>query len=290
MPPREYYSQRAGRVRPRDRELDDDFWLVLRTYARHLESEGHLAPDFPEACPDGYGTCGVDRSLVTARILMELGEGEWPLPNSRPDDLSVLDYVEFLHEHVSDVGWGSDFHSYFQHFHVSTSNKVDGQLRYREEVNGTFERMGYRYEIRVDGTVVRLSDPVQDEDILADVEPTTDDHLNELIARAQYDFYDKAGDRKAQALEAIVDAFERIKTLESSDKPTSIQTTLEKVSDEPEVREHIDTEMKSLTSAGNSFGIRHHETSQIIVNDEHLVDYLFYRYYNIVRLIKAQYS
>ena len=173
--------------------------------------------------------------------------------------------------------------------HVTGGDREAARATLRDDLNTGFARLGYRYELTELGQILRLTDEPQDLEILEGEQRTADAHLSELVDRAKGDFFDRAGQRTAQALEAIVDAFERIKTLENLSKAVSIPISLERISSQPQVRQRIDKEMRELTEIGNSFEIRHHEVAQLAIESDEIIDYLFYRYYNVVRVFIRAY-
>ena len=202
--------------------------------------------------------------------------------------MEALDYVEFFHDCVSTPA-STSFHQFFAHDHLSDFDRDGARNAYRGMVNRAFSVLGYHYEMRSTGEVVRLTEPREDSEILAFASPAVDQHLKTLVDRAVKDFYDRTGTRKGAALEAIVDAFERAKTLEDGDKKASLQKVLDRLSTEAEIRATVEAEMRLLTDAGNRHQIRHHETTQIPISDSDVRDYLFYRYFNLVRLILKKY-
>ncbi len=119
---------------------------------------------------------------------------------------------------------------------------------------------------------------------------TTDNHLQRLLESALSNFYDRSGKKKLDGLGNIVDAFERLKTLEGSDKKASVQAVLTKLSSIGEISSVFDDLLTKLTELANKYTIRHHETDKIVLDDVELIDFLFYSYYNLVRLILEKYD
>ncbi|OYT68309.1 MAG: hypothetical protein CFK52_15325, partial [Chloracidobacterium sp. CP2_5A] len=72
-------------------------------------------------------------------------------------------------------------------------------------------------------------------------------------------------DRRRDALEKLWDAFERLKALEPGpDKRAQAEALLDRAAGPaaPRLRALVGEEAKALTDIGNSFRIRHSETSQ----------------------------
>lgn len=107
--------------------------------------------------------------------------------------------------------------------------------------------------------------------------------FNELITKS-FELYK---DSKIElATQQLWDALERIKTydkqLEKKDSAKNLVILMSKGNSD--YKEILDEEFKNLTSIGNNFRIRHHETSKNdIICKEHY-DYLFHRCLALLRL------
>ena len=101
--------------------------------------------------------------------------------------------------------------------------------------------------------------------------------LKELVLEA--DRYYQTGNTKI-AVEKLWDAFERLKTYyaPSLDKKASANKIIDDMSgSDPNFQAMYQTEFKSLTDIGNSFRIRHHETTKIDITDTRQYDYFYKR-------------
>ena len=88
---------------------------------------------------------------------------------------------------------------------------------------------------------------------------------------------------RREGMEKLWDAFERLKTLEGGkNKKAQAEVLLAKAIPNPDLRERVNEEMLELTEIGNSFHIRHSETTQTDVRRAEDVDYLFQRLYAVV--------
>lgn len=118
-------------------------------------------------------------------------------------------------------------------------------------------------------------------EILFNEEISTDDKtFNELVKESK-DLFVKGN--KQLAIEKIWDAFERIKTIDGI-KKTEIVTEMSKNGLDLE-NEEIEKEFKTLTSIGNTYQIRHFETSKKpITNDEERC-YLYFRVLALINLV-----
>lgn len=100
--------------------------------------------------------------------------------------------------------------------------------------------------------------------------------LKELLNEA--DRYYHTGNKQI-AVEKLWDAFERLKTYYSPtlNKSASANKIIDDMSgSEPNFKSLYQAEFKALTSIGNDFRIRHHETTKIDITDNRQYDY-FYR-------------
>ena len=100
--------------------------------------------------------------------------------------------------------------------------------------------------------------------------------LKELVTEAERYYHDS---NKQIAVEKLWDALERLKTYYSPalDKAHSANKIIDDMScSEPNFKVMYEAEFKALTNIGNSFRIRHHETTKIDIIDNRQYDY-FYR-------------
>ena len=87
-------------------------------------------------------------------------------------------------------------------------------------------------------------------------------------------------------METLWDAWERIKSLElPADKKESTKRILDKGSNEPNFRQLLEGEARSLTDIGNGFMIRHAEVGKIPIADDEHVDFLFHKLFAMIRLL-----
>ena len=117
---------------------------------------------------------------------------------------------------------------------------------------------------------------------------TGDIELNRLLSTTQRKFLNPRPEIRGEALEALWDAWERLKTLDGQGSKRAradamLDVTAGKTS--PKFRDALDREAFELTGIGNSLRIRHSETSQEMLATSEHADYLFYRLYSLLRLI-----
>lgn len=106
--------------------------------------------------------------------------------------------------------------------------------------------------------------------------------LKELLQEANR-YYEK-GNLKI-AVEKLWDAFERLKTYYSTtlDKKRSVNRLVDDMSgNKKPFKEIFDKEFRELTTIGNSFRIRHHETTKVDIEDERHYDYFYKRCLSLI--------
>jgi hypothetical protein len=109
------------------------------------------------------------------------------------------------------------------------------------------------------------------------------DHVAEPTRVGHHDFYrhdhlrfDQTAGRsrwRSEAREQLWDAFERSETILDPDKKTGSTALRERAASSPELANQLTLEARALTTIGNDFKIRHHETNKapVEIGD---VDYL----------------
>ena len=101
--------------------------------------------------------------------------------------------------------------------------------------------------------------------------------LKELLMEAE-NYYDKGNEHIA--VEKLWDAFERLKTYYSPtlNKAQSANKIVDDMSGSSlDFKDMYETEFKALTTIGNNFRIRHHETTKIDITDDRQYDYFYKR-------------
>ena len=130
--------------------------------------------------------------------------------------------------------------------------------------------------------------PVLREELASAQFQTGDDELNRMLETARRKFLDPDGASRSEALEAIWDAWERLKTLGTgTDKKAQVKSILDHTAgpSSPKFREALEKEAQELTRIGNNLQIRHSETNQErLANGKH-VDYLFHRLLSLIQVI-----
>jgi hypothetical protein len=263
-----------------DVTLVERFWPAFCAYISELMDNGYLASSFgfKTNCHNAGG-CSLD--ALSLAIVQRLGRLGWPIDNSAElGKGDVLDLVEFFHSVVAVPKWF--YCGYCSVQAVEDGDHIAAQRSYTEHVNGLFRRFNQPYSVEA-GRVVREHAFILHRPDWASDFPTDDSQLTELLNRAVSDFFDCRADRKLIGLQSIVDAFERIKSMQGGDKKKSTATLIAKVSPDVRVAGHLDALFRELTNIGNEYAIRHHEIDKRPLDDETLVEFLFFSYYNLIR-------
>ena len=95
-----------------------------------------------------------------------------------------------------------------------------------------------------------------------------DVQVDEKIATALRKYRAPDAAVRREALEALWDAFERIKTVvDPISKKRSVRALIDLMADEGASRDAIEAEFVALTKIGNDFQIRHHEVDKHTVEE-----------------------
>lgn len=282
----DYFSDRELGGRPRDsEELSEIAWGGVVAIVRALVSSGAFGAEFPEECPDGSGPVGSNENNLSLAIRAEIPAVSWPLDESAPPStLPVLDLIEFCHRIVAEP-IHVNYHKFFMHYHLEFVRE-SGKREFRTKINRIFSRNGLAFQLTESGRVERLAPAALREALATAAFRTGDHNLDILLESARAKFLSPDPVVRRDALEKLWDAWERLKTLEpGQDKKDSISTLLDDAASEPNWRGRLEREAKELTSIGNSFNIRHSETTQTPLRADRDVDYLFHRLFALIQLL-----
>jgi hypothetical protein len=288
-----YFSEReTGEVPRTVTEIPDTAWRGIVALIEGRVTDGSFGAAFPENCsdPEGVRPIGTDESRFWDAM-----RGDIPgLPESyeilaASESLpvtQVMDMIEFCWRAVGKpIQRG--YHPYFQHHHLVFDIEA-GRNDFREAVNQIFRRGGLAYELTEDGKVQRLAPPALREALAQATFSTGDSDLDTMLETARRKFLDPDEAVRREALEKLWDAWERVKTVEpGADKLAQVTTLLNRAadSDGSKFRAMLETEARELTTIGNTFQIRHTETTQEPLTSADHVDYLFHRLFALIRLV-----
>ncbi|PSL17307.1 AbiJ-NTD4 domain-containing protein [Shimia abyssi] len=289
-----YFSEREHGERPRSSEIiGEGAWGGIQALIIGRIEDGSFGATYPETCQDGAGPFGTDANLLARAVRAEIpafADPPWfDNASEPPETLDILDLIEFCWRAVGQPIKGS-YHGYFQHYHLSHDTDV-GRDEFREAVNRILRRNGLTYKLLQNGQMERLAPPVLRELLTAATFRTGDNELDAMLEKARKRFFDPDISVRRESLEALWDAWERLKTLNGPDKKTQFPVMLNNVSgpNSPVFREALENEARELTRLGNKLQIRHAETDREPVSESSHVDYLFHRLFAFVAaVLKAE--
>ena len=282
-----YFTDREYGARPPILDvIDERLWAGLYSLIQTGIGNGSCGLRFPEQCPDGNAPCGCDEEAFRRVLGAEVPWIEWPLSQGTvPDAPVILDLLEFCASSVGEPIQGA-YHSYYRHHHLSW-DRDSGLARFVADVNLLFRRNAVAYELTSTGQARRLlPQPVADALGWA-LFRTGDTETDKLLEAARHRVLSPKPEDRQDALEKLWDAFERLKTLEpGGSKRVQADALLDRVAQPgSELRQALAREAAELTTIGNSFRIRHSETTQEALTSLDQVDYLFARMFAFVRVI-----
>ena len=267
---------------------------ALAATVKGFYSKEAFGIDFPSTCPDDAGFDGTDVPTFEAALLGAVPEMDgWmmraisssgatqPLASTG----AILDALEWLAAHVGKPIKGN-WHGYFQHYHLSWDRK-EGRQEFQAEVNAILSRNGLAYEMNLEGQIQRIVEGPDAKFLAAATFRSGDRSLDGLLEIARRRFFDRDQDAGQRAIEALWDAFERLKSLEDpTNKKKSVEVMISTVTQSDEAKKMIDLEMKTLTEIGNTWRIRHHEVGKTELGDgTNMRDYLFLRMFSLIRFL-----
>ncbi|MBA4418863.1 MAG: hypothetical protein C0392_13295 [Syntrophus sp. (in: bacteria)] len=294
----EYFSDREHKSKPQTLDsVSPRAWGGIVALVQSLISTGAFGHKYPEICPNGNGPTGTDERSFVLALKAEIADIQWPLETERresgglswdatpcaPDAMVVLDLIQFCYKTVSKPIQGN-YHGYFRHYHLSFEEEA-GKEAFRENINTIFRRNGIAFILENDGSIKRIVPELFKESISTHLR-TGDAILDNMIDEAQQKFVNPDCRIRREAVERLWDCWERIKTIENpDDKKKSTATLLDKAASEPNTRAVLEEEAKKLTDIGNAFHIRHSEVPQVMITENKIVDYLFYRLFIFIQML-----
>ena len=160
---------------------------------------------------------------------------------------------------------------------------------FRDEINEIFDLGGVLYTLTDDNIIERIT--TIDEQIsieASNIEAIKEPGIKDLIIESIELYKSPRPELHKLATEKIWDALERIKTIfvgEGTDKKQSIVRLIEIMANGNDCYKALfNSEFTEITSIGNTYRIRHHETNKIEIVDERYYDYFYSRCFALVAL------
>ena len=294
----EYFSDKESNSKPQTIDsVTPAAWGGIVALIQSLVATGAFGQEYPEMCPDGDGPTGTDERSFVLALKAEVPDIQWPLETDKkepgglswetepwaPETMAALDLIQFCYQAVAKPIQGG-YHSFFRHHHLSFDEEA-GKESFREKINTIYRRNGIAFVLEYDGAIKRMV-PEQFKSFISTHLRTGDSILDNMIDDAQKKFLNPDTKIRKEAIERLWDCWERIKTLEKpTDKKKSISTLLDKASTEPNIRQLLEEEARKLTDIGNTFHIRHSEVTQVVISDNNMIDYLFYRLFSFIQML-----
>ena len=270
---------------------------------RSCLTDGSFGARYPSICEDGTFVCGTDIRMFEDALRAEIpslasviDQNHSPyrqaaldvleMPGIQPSTLDTLDLLEFCWRYVGKP-MRIDHHSFFGHDHLAFDEEA-GRDEFRDQIETIFRRNGVGYVLTEYGRIERMVPTVLQGTLVQAESNTGDMELDRLVGTAQRKYLDPNLETRREALEALWDAWERLKTLDGQGgKKAQTKTMLDKTAGKasPKFRAALENEAFELTSIGNSLRIRHSETNQEIIQKSEHIDYLFCRLFSLVHLI-----
>lgn len=287
-----YFSERDEGEQPRNREqIGGSAWGGFQALIRARVEDGSFGASYPESCRDGRGPIGTNENSFWQAMQAEiprLSERPWypSIDGGLPNTLDMLDLLEFCWRCIGKPV-RRDYHNHFGHYHLAYDVEA-GRAEFVEAVNRILRRNALAYELTAAGQIERLAPPVLRESLVSSHYRTPDAELNRMLATARRKFLSADEAVRREALEALWDAWERIKTLgPGADKKTQASAMLDRSSgpSSPKFRDALEQEAHELTRIGNGLQIRHTEITQERLSQSEHVDYLFQRLFGLILLL-----
>jgi len=287
-----YFSEREYGPKPRTNEvISTEIWCGIAAEITARIGDGSFGNVFPQNCDEGPIPVGTDMREMGAALKAEVPEIPWPLDSDVPETHAILDFIEFCYKRIAKpekLPIDGRHQSYYKHNHLTYDIEF-GKTEFRDTVNRIFARNGLAYDLKENGQIERLAPPGLRDILKLAVFNTSDSELDKMLESARRKFLDPNPDIRREALEKLWDAWERLKTLEAgNDKKSQVKALLDKAASEQDFRDRLESEARELTEIGNQFQIRHSETSQVSLQSDAHVDYLFHRMFALIWLILQQ--
>ncbi len=291
----DYFSDREyGQQAQTSETMTREAWGGIVALVSGLVSGGSFGSSFPAERPDGGAVFGTDSRAFALAARAEIPGLALPLQadtvlesdnsiESEAATLAALDFVEFCHANVAQAIQGY-YHSYFGHHHLGFDQEA-GKSTFREKVNRILARNRMAFELDQGGSVRRLIPPPMRVLWSSMLPPTGDAVLDELLATSQHKFADPDLTVRKEALEKLWGAWERLKSIEDTDKQRSVDLLLAYAAADESFRSLLNEEASKLTRIGNSFQIRHSETNQTLLTEPAHIDYLYARLFTLIHLL-----
>ncbi|MFA6832808.1 MAG: hypothetical protein WCR36_11180 [Bacteroidaceae bacterium] len=269
--------------------------LIINCCDKYLDN---LSNKYPKYCYDSPDiVCGLNRETLNSFLKIRIpnlpitDNGVNLMDNGTIDDTlkyALFDYIEYISREMKTMKKGK-YHEYFVHYHLNFVDSNDDFDRFSLEINDVFKISGVLYTLTSNKRIERITEGniiiEKSSDYIKNV---PEKGLKELVAEAIYLYKDPKSENHHLATEKIWDALERLKTIYSTsekDKKSSADKVVNTMSkNDSNYMALFNEEFKKLTDIGNSYRIRHHETTKIEIPEDAYYDYFFCRCLSLIVL------
>lgn len=269
------------------------FWNTFREYLMDLISKNYLLEEFGQWYYDNDGDAIIPDYMLEKKLSRRHGiranlYGYAHTVHDIPDYLDVLTIVEFVFENISEHRIESivDKDSYGNIKNVYEEDRFDkrqARYDYTIEINRLFHLFKMKYWLQ-GGRVKKVHSEVLDERL--NVVNITQDRILKQYVQDAIDNFKKPGANTTDiSMNLITQAITRCTTLKGSNKKQSIQRILDEITDDKDLQKLLDSHWLSLQKIGNECLFRHSEHNKIEITDSAIKEFLFYSYFNMIRLI-----
>lgn len=201
-----------------------------------------------------------------------------------PDTNIQLDVIEFAFQYVSKP-LEYEYDEYHKISYPSLFDTSKGRYDYTVSVNRMLQRNRIAYKLDK-GRITRVHDEILD-NRFQESDISYYAKLDSEVRQAVELFTSRNPKNIKTALTVIANAFELAKTLTyPEDKKKSVNEICKSIAgDSEKLRELLNGHFLYLTDISNNCDIRHKESNKIIIEDGDIQEYLFYTYYNAIRLM-----
>lgn len=286
------YTERNGLRVPVEKTYkitSDRYYLLLDVCKRYFDN---ISWKYPEMCLDGKGCCGIDLKCLRMAAKYEMPSLEFdendniiiPMNFNTETRFSIFDLIEFICLNWKDIS-RREPHYFYKHYDIAFCESKEQIGEFKEEINDIFEKMGLLYTLTEKYNIERIVENSSlIEEAKSSMERIQEKGIQELLNIAIIAYKTPNPSARQTSVEKIWDAFERLKTYYTSlDKKDSAEKIVnDMANNDAHFRELFDKEFKELTSIGNNYRIRHHETYKFEINETEHYDYLFNRCLSLI--------
>lgn len=161
----------------------------------------------------------------------------------------------------------------------------DEKIPFQSDINASLQKDAVPFRLSDRGLIEMLNDyEVLSVEIVKSVDSISESGIQDLLNEAISKHRQPTLQAHRDAVEKIWDALERLKTYytDKNKKDSANQIINDMSGGETEYINLFTAEFKELTTIGNTFRIRHHETDKIDITDIRHYDYFFNRCLSLV--------